>query len=186
MKRSLPLVGLAALLLVGAGCFGSKTTTSTNTSTNTEPTANANTNAGAGAEANMNANANANTNAGAGANANVAMGSTRSFALRDVAGGAKEYGTVTLMAVDDNKTKVTISLVGEPKNIVGEAQIRAGLCSDQSATIQYPLSPLVKGHSETTLTVNYSSFVGGTKQSVWVKTDPIDTDSPQGACGNIN
>ena len=178
MKKVLP-IAMAVLLLAGWGCAKKETTT----------TAGANSNTAVGGSTGPNANAGGSAGGGAAANTNGSASGAGSMTvrLRGVS-GTREYGSVTITAVDANSSRVTITLAGAdvPMNVVGEASIRAGVCGDQSATIQYPLNPLVEGRSVTELNVNYSSFVGGTKQSVWVKPDPVDTDEPQGSCGNIN
>lgn len=161
MKKALGLLALSSLLLVGAGCAtppGSMSPTAYQIpSTTTSPNA----------------------------APNYPTPPSQLVVHLRAAGGTSDYGVALLTPTAKNYTRVTITMIGTPSNSVGEAEIRGDLCSNAAASTQYKLNPLVKGLSVTELNVNFSSFIGGTKQSIWVKPKPLQTELPQGACGNI-
>lgn len=168
MRKFTPMAAVAAaLLLIGAGCaVGRPSGTAGGPATGAAVTA-PTTGPGAGVE-----------------NGAGALPRTLVVSMRPK-GGDDEVGNVVLTEVDKNHTKVAITLANAPTNVSEDAGIFGGPCADLSAPLQYDLGTVVKGRSSTTLNVNFSSFIGGTKQSVRVRTEPVDAASPYWTCGDI-
>lgn len=88
------------------------------------------------------------------------------FGLAAVTGAAKP-STVTLSALNDSgetgiaeltdmgagKTKVTLTMKGQPAGVTQPVHIHEGTCSKLTATPKFPLTSLVNGTSETTVDV---------------------------------
>lgn len=180
MKRTFFALVLPALLLVGAGCFGKPAAPSATAPSAVGP-------AGTGPDAAAPAPQPSGT-APSGTNAPAPAPRTSvTISLRSVSDD-KEWGSATLTGMG-NQTVVSLTLVNAPRNEAQSAAIYKGSCAelktDVSAEPQYPLAPVVKGKSTTTLNVNLSSLLDKTPQSIRVKMDSIDGSEPLAACGNL-
>jgi hypothetical protein len=87
--------------------------------------------------------------------------------------------------VDANHSKVVVTLANAPTKSAEDVGLFSGPCSSVSAPQQYDLSAMIKGRSETTLNVDFKSFVGGTEQSIRVVEKPLNAQSSFWACGDI-
>jgi hypothetical protein len=59
---------------------------------------------------------------------------------------------------ENGKTKVSVSITGEPSGATQPSHIHVGSCANLGA-IKYPLSPLVNGKAETTIDASLSSLL---------------------------
>jgi hypothetical protein len=71
-----------------------------------------------------------------------------------------ETGTIKLTPMGD-KTKVEISLRGEPKGVAQPAHVHEGTCAQLDPKPKYPLSSIVNGKSTTEVPVSIDSLTGG-------------------------
>jgi hypothetical protein len=112
------------------------------------------------------------------------LSSQRVVALREIAGsGVSGYAVLT--ATDNNETLVTVVLSGYERSAVHGIALHGGTCADPGAPVQYDLDDAANGRSETTLNVNFSSFAGGTPQSIKVRRAPEEPGAPLASCGDI-
>lgn len=172
-KTTLFAAVAAALLLIGAGCAaGRPSGTASGPASGAAVTAPA---TGPGASGNA---------ASTGGNAAGTGGKVLVVSMHPK-GGDDEIGNVILSEVDANHTRVAITLANAPTNVSEDAGIYGGTCKDLGAPLQYDLGTVAKGRGVTVLNVNFSSFIGGTKQSVRVIAQPADAQSPYWTCGDI-
>ncbi len=171
MRNRIFLATILSVVLVGAGC--TNPLQKSNATSTTTPTNNA-----VAAPANV-PDAVAPTGA-----APVVTTNTIVVSMRPK-GGENESGTATFTKVDGNHTRVVIKLANAEMASAEEAGLYVGSCASVSATPQYDLAAVIRGKSETVLNVNFSSFVGGTVQSVRVFTKPLNAQSSYWVCGDV-
>ncbi len=169
MRKITPLAAVAAaLLLIGAGCAAGRPSGTAGGPASGAAVTAPPTGPGAGGE-----------------NAASASGRVLVVSMHPK-DGDDEIGNAILSQVDANHTRVAITLANAPTNVSENAGIYGGTCKDLAASLQYDLGTVVKGRSSTVLNVNFSSSIGGTKQSVRVITQPADPQSPYWTCGDIH
>ncbi|HZV79675.1 MAG TPA: hypothetical protein VFF60_08670 [Candidatus Binatus sp.] len=97
--------------------------------------------------------------------------------------GSGQTGVATLTATSDNKTKVDISMNGEPSGANEPAHIHPGPCKTLNPAPKYPLNPIVNGKSSTVVDVPISSLqTGAMAINVHESSAAIQNYV---ACGNI-
>src|SRR5690348_17580354 len=94
---------------------------------------------------------------------------------------SKETGTAKLTAVDENKTRVEISLKGGPAGTPQPAHIHEGSCAKLDPKPKYGLENVVDGKSTTTVPVGIDA-VRGMAINVHKSAQDLKTYV---ACGNI-
>jgi Cu/Zn superoxide dismutase len=93
-----------------------------------------------------------------------------------------ERGTVKLTPMGD-KTKVEVSLRGEPKGIAQPAHIHEGTCAQLDPKPKYPLNNIVDGKSTTEVPAKLDELTGGSLAvNVHKSGDDIKTYV---ACGDL-
>jgi len=95
-----------------------------------------------------------------------------------------ESGTATLSDVGGNKTKVVISLTGQPANVPQPVHIHKGTCAQLDPAPAYGLTTLADGKSETVIDQPLSSLqrerfaINGHKSAQDAKTYVFCGDIP--------
>lgn len=74
----------------------------------------------------------------------------------EVLGNSGQTGTAVL-SEESGKTKVVVSVTGEPKGAVEPAHIHMGACPTPG-TVLYPLTNVVDGKSETTIAATFADL----------------------------
>ena len=100
----------------------------------------------------------------------------------DAQNNSGQTGTTTLEEVN-GKVKVTIAIVGEPSEASEPAHIHAGSCPNPGAVL-YPLTNVVNGKSETTLSVDMKTLQANGSLAVNLHKSAADLKTYM-ACGNI-
>jgi len=96
--------------------------------------------------------------------------------------GSGQTGVATLTAAGD-KTKVDITMNGEPSGANEPAHIHPGPCKTLNPAPKYPLNPIVNGKSSTVVDVPISTLQSGTMAiNVHESSAAIQNYV---ACGNI-
>ena len=72
-----------------------------------------------------------------------------------------ESGTATLSDTGGNKTKVVISVTGQPANVPQPVHIHIGSCAQMEAAPAYGLTTLIDGKSETVVDQPLSQLQSG-------------------------
>jgi hypothetical protein len=72
-----------------------------------------------------------------------------------------ETGTATLTKAGDNQTKVVLDVKGAPAGVSQPVHIHKGTCDKLDPKPTYPLSPLVNGKSESTISASLDSLEKG-------------------------
>lgn len=72
-----------------------------------------------------------------------------------------ETGTATLTKAGDNQTKVVLDVKGAPAGVSQPVHIHKGTCDKLDPKPAYPLSPLVNGKSESTISASLDSLEKG-------------------------
>jgi hypothetical protein len=72
-----------------------------------------------------------------------------------------ESGTATLTKAGANQTKVVLEVTGAPSGASQPVHIHKGSCAKLDPKPAYPLSPVVNGKSETTVTASLDSLAKG-------------------------
>jgi hypothetical protein len=93
-----------------------------------------------------------------------------------------ESGTATLTKAGDKKTKVELSLSGQPSGASQPVHIHKGTCEKLDPTPAIPLAPVVNGKSETVINASLEDLehgyaINGHKSAQDIKTYVF--------CGNI-
>ncbi len=89
--------------------------------------------------------------------------------------GSGESGSATLTK-DGDKTKVVLSVTGQPAGVTQPVHIHKGTCAQLDPKPSYPLSPVVNGKSETTVNASLDDLqkggyaINGHKSSTEVST----------------
>ncbi|MBV8171877.1 MAG: hypothetical protein JO219_08110 [Candidatus Eremiobacteraeota bacterium] len=94
-----------------------------------------------------------------------------------------QTGVAVLTPMTDNKTKVDVSVSGEPSGASEPAHVHLGTCNKLNVAPKYPLNPVVNGKSSTVLDLPISQL----------ETTPMAINLHQSAanigtyvaCGNI-
>ncbi|HME82575.1 MAG TPA: hypothetical protein VKF82_10910 [Candidatus Eremiobacteraceae bacterium] len=76
--------------------------------------------------------------------------------------GSNQTGVATLTPTSDGKTKVDISLKGEPDGAVEPAHIHKGPCKTLNPKPSYPLTAVTGGKSSTVVDVSLAQLQAGT------------------------
>ncbi len=96
---------------------------------------------------------------------------------------SKETGTAKLTAIDEDKTRVEISLKGAPKGTPQPAHIHEGTCAKLDPKPKWGLENVVDGKSTTEVPVGLAELQKGTYAvNVHKSGDDIQTYV---SCGNI-
>jgi hypothetical protein len=98
--------------------------------------------------------------------------------------GSAESGTATLTSEEGNKTKVEISLKGQPKGVQQPAHLHAGGCANLDPKPKYGLENVVNGKSTTIIPVDAGVlFEQGLALNVHKSKQDIQTYV---ACGDLS
>jgi hypothetical protein len=73
-----------------------------------------------------------------------------------------ESGTATLTKEGDRQTKVVLAVNGAPAGVSQPVHIHKGTCAQLNPQPAFPLSPLVNGRSETTVSASIDELTNGT------------------------
>ena len=74
---------------------------------------------------------------------------------------SNETGTATLTKAGDKKTKVVLTVEGAPAGVNQPVHIHKGTCANLDPKPAFPLSPVVKGKSETTVNASLEDLQKG-------------------------
>jgi len=96
--------------------------------------------------------------------------------------GSGESGTATIAEVEGGAV-VTLRLIGAPEGVVQPAHIHANSCADLGE-VQYPLTAVVNGFSETMIEVSFAELQAGLPLSVNVHKSAAEV-SEYVACGDV-
>lgn len=96
--------------------------------------------------------------------------------------GSKQIGTATIVDVD-GKAKVTVKVTAGTKDIPQPAHIHIGACPTPGA-VAYPLSGVVNGMSETTLSISTTELMSKLPLAVNVHKSADDAKTYV-SCGDI-
>jgi hypothetical protein len=95
-----------------------------------------------------------------------------------------QSGTAVLTEMDDSTVKVILNMRGGSFTAPQPAHIHVGVCPNPGA-VQYPLTNVVNGSSETTLNVNMDTLMASADQLAINVHKSAAEASVYTACGNV-